>query len=181
MRYLRKGYALSLYNNLRVYEIDIDDLYNNLRVYEDEMKKSLTFSSNNQELGFSLTMGNTNYLLLSCTTNNQYPLENEDFQQMDGDDLEELDLRWQVAMLTGHRMSATTVNRNGYHFAREVDLEGCQGRRPYGDIAMFLKFGTSSKIALMAISSSSSSSSSDSEGNPRVLVTGACSGGSGCF
>ncbi|GJV36044.1 hypothetical protein Tco_1408521 [Tanacetum coccineum] len=27
-------------------------------------------------------------------------LKNEDFQQMDGDDLEELDLRWQVAMLT---------------------------------------------------------------------------------
>ncbi|GJX27259.1 hypothetical protein Tco_0233555 [Tanacetum coccineum] len=27
-------------------------------------------------------------------------LENEDFQQIDEDDLEELDLRWQVAMLT---------------------------------------------------------------------------------
>ncbi|GKA62031.1 hypothetical protein Tco_0761550 [Tanacetum coccineum] len=59
MRYLRKGYALSLYNNLRVYEIDIDDLYNNLRVYEDEMKKSLTFSSNTQNLAF-LSSGNTN-------------------------------------------------------------------------------------------------------------------------
>ncbi|GJT58803.1 putative ribonuclease H-like domain-containing protein [Tanacetum coccineum] len=27
-------------------------------------------------------------------------LENEDFKQIDGDDLEELDLKWQVAMLT---------------------------------------------------------------------------------
>ncbi|GJS43282.1 ribonuclease H-like domain-containing protein [Tanacetum coccineum] len=32
------------------------------------------------------------------TTSSQ--LENEDFQQIDEDDLEELDLRWQVAMLT---------------------------------------------------------------------------------
>ncbi|GJR63083.1 putative ribonuclease H-like domain-containing protein, partial [Tanacetum coccineum] len=36
--------------------------------------------------------------LAQPTTSSQ--LENEDFQQMDGDDLEELDLRWQVAMLT---------------------------------------------------------------------------------
>ncbi|GJS50600.1 hypothetical protein Tco_0623962, partial [Tanacetum coccineum] len=33
-------------------EIDIDDLYNNLRFYEDEMKKSLTSSSNTQNLAF---------------------------------------------------------------------------------------------------------------------------------
>ncbi|GKD83990.1 hypothetical protein Tco_1350829 [Tanacetum coccineum] len=40
-------------------------------------------------------------------------LENEDFLQMDRDDLEELDLRWQVAMLT------VRVKKSG--------------RRPYGD------------------------------------------------
>ncbi|GJW61733.1 putative reverse transcriptase domain-containing protein, partial [Tanacetum coccineum] len=36
--------------------------------------------------------------LAQPTTSHQ--LENKDFQQMDGDDLEELDLQWQVAMLT---------------------------------------------------------------------------------
>ncbi|GKG54423.1 hypothetical protein Tco_0560078, partial [Tanacetum coccineum] len=36
--------------------------------------------------------------LVQPTTSPQ--LENEDFWQMDRDDLEELDLRWQVAMLT---------------------------------------------------------------------------------
>ncbi|GJW25624.1 putative ribonuclease H-like domain-containing protein [Tanacetum coccineum] len=44
-------------------------------------------------------------------------LKNEDFQQMDRDDLEELDLRWQVAMLT------VRVKKSGRS----------QGRRPYGD------------------------------------------------
>ncbi|GJV56178.1 putative ribonuclease H-like domain-containing protein [Tanacetum coccineum] len=90
-------------------EIDIDDLYNNLRVYEDEMKKSSTSSSNTQNLAF-LSSKNTNIPTTPCAHDIAYSflaqpttspqLENEDFQQMDGDDLEELDLRWQVAMLT---------------------------------------------------------------------------------
>ncbi|GKD81305.1 hypothetical protein Tco_1348144, partial [Tanacetum coccineum] len=53
-------------------------------------------------------------------------LENEDFQLMDGDDLEELDLRWQVAMLT------VRVKKKG-HFARECRSRRNQGRRSYGD------------------------------------------------
>ncbi|GJU39699.1 ribonuclease H-like domain-containing protein [Tanacetum coccineum] len=84
-------------------------------------------------------------------------LENEDFQQMDGDDLEELDLRWQVAMLTvrvkkfiqrtGRNMDfkekrhvsldkskieCYNCHRKG-HFARECRSGRSQGRRPYGD------------------------------------------------
>ncbi|GKB04791.1 hypothetical protein Tco_0832986 [Tanacetum coccineum] len=123
--------ALIIRNKPNINEIDIDDLYNNLRVYEDEMKKSLTFSSNTQNLAF-LSSENTNSTNEVSTASgdfgvstaggiNQVPstpsaqdiaysfllqpttipqLENEDFQQMDRDDLEELDIRWQVAMLT---------------------------------------------------------------------------------
>ncbi|GJY09966.1 retrovirus-related pol polyprotein from transposon TNT 1-94 [Tanacetum coccineum] len=64
-------------------------------------------------------------------------LENEHFQQINGDDLEELDLRWQVAMLT----------------VRVKKSERNQGRRSYEPV----------NYALMAISSSISSSSSDNE------------------
>ncbi|GKA03451.1 ribonuclease H-like domain-containing protein [Tanacetum coccineum] len=53
-------------------------------------------------------------------------LENEDFQQMDGDDLEELDLRWQVAMLT------VKVKKKG-HFTRECRSGRNQRRRSYGN------------------------------------------------
>ncbi|GJV24481.1 hypothetical protein Tco_1377176 [Tanacetum coccineum] len=93
-------------------------------------------------------------------------------KMMDGDDLEELDLRWQVAMLT------VRVKKSGRS----------QGRRPYGDNGRSNAQTTESSsqalvaqdglggydwsndfevepvnYALMAISSSSSSSSSDSE------------------
>ncbi|GJX35078.1 hypothetical protein Tco_0246635 [Tanacetum coccineum] len=99
-------------------------------------------------------------------------LENEDFQQIDGDDLEEFDLRWKVAMLT------VRVKKSGRN----------QGRRSYGDNgrsnaptnesssqALVAQDGLGgydwsndfkvepANYALMAISSSSSSSSSDSE------------------
>ncbi|GJT45891.1 ribonuclease H-like domain-containing protein [Tanacetum coccineum] len=55
-------------------------------------------------------------------------LENEDFQQMNGDDLEELDLRWQVAMLTVRvkKLSATTITEKGI-LLENVDLEGIKG------------------------------------------------------
>ncbi|GJR55579.1 putative reverse transcriptase domain-containing protein [Tanacetum coccineum] len=111
-------------------------------------------------------------------------LENEDFQQIDEDDLEELDLRWQVAMLT---VRCYNCHRKG-HFARECRSGRNQGKRSYGDNgrsnaptnesssqALVAQDGLGGydwsndfeiepvNYALMAISSSSSSSSSDNE------------------
>ncbi|GJT27065.1 ribonuclease H-like domain-containing protein [Tanacetum coccineum] len=115
------------------------------------------------------------YLLFLCTPTTSPQLENEDFQQMDGDDLEELDLRWQS------KIECYNCHRKG-HFARE-----CRSRRrPYGDRSNAQTTESSSQAlvaqdglggydwsndfevepvnyALMAISSSSSSSSFDSE------------------
>ncbi|GJT40414.1 putative ribonuclease H-like domain-containing protein [Tanacetum coccineum] len=106
------------------------------------------------------------------------PLDNEDLQQIDQDDLEELDIRWQVAMLT--------VRVKG-HFAKECKSGRNQGKRSYGDNgrrnattnepssqALVAQDGLGGydwsndfdepvNYALMAISSSSSSSSSDNE------------------
>ncbi|GJT17791.1 ribonuclease H-like domain-containing protein [Tanacetum coccineum] len=84
-------------------------------------------------------------------------LENEDFQQIDEDDLEELDLRWQVAMLTVRvkkfiqktgrnldfkekrpvsldksKIECYNCHRKG-HFARDYRSGRNQGRRSYGD------------------------------------------------
>ncbi|GJS95314.1 ribonuclease H-like domain-containing protein [Tanacetum coccineum] len=134
---------------INIDEIDIDDLYNNLRVYEDEMKKSSTFSSNTQNLAF-LSSKNTN-------STNEISTASGDFGQMDGDDLEELDLRWQLAMFTVRvkkfiqrtrrnmdfkekrhvsldksKIECYNCHRKG-HFARECRSGRSQGRRPYGD------------------------------------------------
>ncbi|GKG18280.1 retrovirus-related pol polyprotein from transposon TNT 1-94, partial [Tanacetum coccineum] len=102
--------------------IDIDDLYNNLRVYEHEMKTP----NSSQSLAF-LSSGNTNSTNKVSTASSDFvmgyssgsssissdtacsflaqptsniQLENEDLKQLDRDDLEELDIRWQIAMVT---------------------------------------------------------------------------------
>ncbi|GJT93935.1 putative ribonuclease H-like domain-containing protein [Tanacetum coccineum] len=160
--------ALIMRNKPDIDEIDIDDLYNNLRVYEDEMKRSLSSTSTSQNLAF-LSSENT-------SSTNEVSTASGDFG-IDEDDLEELDLRWQVAMLTvrvrkfiqktGRNMDfkekrpvsldkskieCYNYHRKG-HFARECRSGRNQGRRTM----------KRTQLCLMAISSSSSSSSSDNE------------------
>ncbi|GJX17410.1 putative ribonuclease H-like domain-containing protein [Tanacetum coccineum] len=145
----QERYALIMRNKPDIDEINIDDLYKNLRVYEDELKRSSGSNSASQNLAFlsSENTGSKMKLVLpveilglaaACPQ-----LENEDFQQMDGDDLEELDLRWQVAMLTVRALVAQD-GLGGYDWSNDFEVEPVN-------------------YALMAISSSSSSSSSDSE------------------
>ncbi|GKF71409.1 hypothetical protein Tco_0207523, partial [Tanacetum coccineum] len=114
--------ALIMRNKLDIDEIDIDNLYNNLRVYEDELKSEdfgvSTAGGINQVPSTPFVHDVAYSFLAQPTTSPQ--LENEDFQQMDGDDLEELDLRWQVAMLT------VRVKRKGT-LLENVVLEGIKG------------------------------------------------------
>ncbi|GKC46610.1 ribonuclease H-like domain-containing protein [Tanacetum coccineum] len=129
-------------------EIDIDDLYNNLRVYEDEMKRSSSSTSTSQNLAF-LSSENT-------SSTNEVSTASGDFG-IDEDDLEELDLRWQVAMLTvrvrkfiqktGRNMDfkekrpvsldKSKIKCYNCHikgnFARECRSERNQGKISYGD------------------------------------------------
>ncbi|GKB29164.1 hypothetical protein Tco_0868565 [Tanacetum coccineum] len=92
--------ALIMRNKPDIDEIDIDDLYNNLKVYEDEMKRSSSSTSTSQNLAFlsigehSADLNNVPHLSQKGPTTSPQ-LENKDFQQIDEDDLEELDLRWQ--------------------------------------------------------------------------------------
>ncbi|GJZ35154.1 ribonuclease H-like domain-containing protein [Tanacetum coccineum] len=162
--------ALIMRNKPDINEVDIDDHYNNLRVYEDELK-----STASGDFGFC-TAGGINQVpstlsahdiaysfLAQPTTSPQ--LKNEDFQQMDGDDLEELDLRWQVAMLTVRsKIECYNCHRKG-HFAREcrsgrtlVAQDGLGGYDWSNDFEV-----EPVNYALIAISSSSSSSSSNSK------------------
>nr|GEV41624.1 hypothetical protein [Tanacetum cinerariifolium] len=99
--------------------LSMDDLYNNLKIYETEVKGSLSSSQNSQNVAFvsSNSSCSTNQAHGSKSTNTDSPcdvviysffvnqsnslqLDNEDLQQINADDLEELDLKWQMAMLT---------------------------------------------------------------------------------
>ncbi|GKB63333.1 ribonuclease H-like domain-containing protein, partial [Tanacetum coccineum] len=158
--------ALIMRNKPDIDEIDIDDLYNNLRVYEDEMKRSLSSTFTSQNLTF-LSSKNTNSTNEVSTASGDFGVSTAGgisqvsstprAHDIDEDDLEELDLRWQVAMLTvrvrkfiqktGRNMDfkekrpvsldkskieCYNCHRKG-HFARECRSGRNQGKRSYGD------------------------------------------------
>ncbi|GJV53049.1 ribonuclease H-like domain-containing protein [Tanacetum coccineum] len=87
---LHKGYDRfqSLLSQLEIHGVDslsFDDLYNNLRVFKPDVKGSTASSSSTQNVAF-----------VSENTSNT----NEDLEQLDEFDLEEMDLKWQVAMIS---------------------------------------------------------------------------------
>ncbi|GKB76240.1 ribonuclease H-like domain-containing protein [Tanacetum coccineum] len=163
-----------LYNNLRVYEDEMKRSSSSTSTSQNLAFLSFENTSSTNEVstasgdfGVSTAGGISQVPSTPCahdaacsffaqpTTSPQ--LENEDFQQIDEDDLEELDLRWQVAMLTvrvrkfiqktGRNMDfkekrpvsldkskieCYNCHRKG-HFARECRSGRNQGKRSYGD------------------------------------------------
>ncbi|GKB57898.1 hypothetical protein Tco_0914084 [Tanacetum coccineum] len=109
--------------------LSFDDLYNNLRVFEPDVKGSTTSSSSTQNVvfvydntsstnevstayGASSSSGHnpqregyssyTSELMYSFFANQSSgpQLDHEDLEQLDEFDLEEMDLKWQVAMIS---------------------------------------------------------------------------------
>ncbi|GJY16349.1 ribonuclease H-like domain-containing protein [Tanacetum coccineum] len=83
--------ALIMRNKTGIDDLDIDDLYNNLKVFEDDIKSSSRSSLNSQNVAF-LSAEDTNSINEVNTTNG--------VSIIDHDDLEEMDLKWQLAMLS---------------------------------------------------------------------------------
>ncbi|GJS92904.1 ribonuclease H-like domain-containing protein [Tanacetum coccineum] len=121
--------ALIMRNKPELDELSMDDLYNNLKVYEAKIKSQLSSNSNSQNVAFvssentSSTNEAVNTALDVSTASTQGQassstyaddvmfsffvnqsksllLDNEDIKHIESDDLEEMDLKWQVAMLT---------------------------------------------------------------------------------
>ncbi|GJT50109.1 putative ribonuclease H-like domain-containing protein [Tanacetum coccineum] len=85
--------------------ISLDDLYNNLKIYEPEISGSSSTSQNPQNEAFvssNSTNSNNSTNEADNTTYgpNSPQLSQEDLEQINPDDLEEMDLRWEMAMLT---------------------------------------------------------------------------------
>nr|GEZ10816.1 hypothetical protein [Tanacetum cinerariifolium] len=86
-----KTHTLIWRNKANLEEHSLDDLFNSLKIYETEVRHSSYPNNPTQNLAF-VSSSNTD-----STTDS---LENKDLKQIDVDDLEEMDLRWQIAMLT---------------------------------------------------------------------------------
>nr|GEX26735.1 ribonuclease H-like domain-containing protein [Tanacetum cinerariifolium] len=114
-----KTHTLIWRNKLDLEILSMDDLYNNLKIYETEVKRKSSSSQNSQNVAFlsSNSSSSTNQAHGSNSANidslsdaviysvfvnqsNSPQLDNEDLQQIDADDLEEMDLKWQMPMLT---------------------------------------------------------------------------------
>ncbi|GJX44562.1 putative ribonuclease H-like domain-containing protein [Tanacetum coccineum] len=98
--------ALIMRNKPDLDELSMDDLYNNLKVYEAKIKSQSSSNSNSQNVAFvsSENTSSTNEAVntaLDVSTASTHPLlDNEDMEQIDSGNLEEMDFKWQVAMLT---------------------------------------------------------------------------------
>ncbi|GKB11261.1 hypothetical protein Tco_0845184, partial [Tanacetum coccineum] len=162
-----------LYNNLRVYEDEmkksstISSNTQNLAFLSSENTNSTNeVSTASGDFGVSIAGGinqvpytpsahDIAYSFLAQPTTS-LQLENEDFQQMDGDDLEELDLRWsQGRRPYGDRSNAQITESSSQALVAQDGLGGYDWSNDFEVEPV--------NNALMAISSSSSSSSSDSE------------------
>ncbi|GKD35318.1 hypothetical protein Tco_1250827, partial [Tanacetum coccineum] len=159
--------------------LSMDDLYNNLKIYETEVKGSSSSNQNSQNVAFvsSNNSGSSNQAYGSNSANtdsmsdaviysffanqsNSPQLNDEDLQQIDADDLEEMDLKWQMAMLT--MRARRFLNKTG----RKISANGSE---TIGFNKSKAEEGPTN-FALMAYTSSDSSSSSSSDSESQLNV-----------
>nr|GEU54089.1 hypothetical protein [Tanacetum cinerariifolium] len=151
-----KNHTLIWRNKPDLETLNMDDLYNNLKIYETEVKGSSSSSQNSQNAAFvsSNSSNSTNQSYGSNSVNtdsliddiiysffanqsNSPQLDNEDLQQIDANDLEEMDLKWQMAMLTMRarrflKKTGRKVGANGYEIIgfdkTKVECYNCNKR-----------------------------------------------------
>nr|GEW32941.1 putative ribonuclease H-like domain-containing protein [Tanacetum cinerariifolium] len=108
----RNTHTIMWRNKPEIDTLRLDDLYNNLKIYEPEVKGTSSLTTNIQDVAFvsSNSTSNTNGVVNTAhgvtTASTQ---TTADLQQIHPDDLEEIDLRWQMAMLT---MRARRILKN---------------------------------------------------------------------
>ncbi|GJT02776.1 ribonuclease H-like domain-containing protein [Tanacetum coccineum] len=139
--------ALIMRNKSDLDTLSMDNLYNNMKVYESDIKGQTSSSLNSQNVAFvssdnssstnetvntahnvsaasskdqASTASYADDVIFSFFANqsNATQLDNEDLEQINADDLEEMDLKWQVAMLT------MRVKRFIKKTGRKLDLNG---------------------------------------------------------
>ncbi|GJS16210.1 ribonuclease H-like domain-containing protein [Tanacetum coccineum] len=92
--------SLIMRNKSDIDILSMDDFYNNLKVYEDKIKGQKSSSLNSQNVAFVSSENTSSTNKAVNIAHDVNAANNEDLEHIDSDDLEEMDLKWQVAMLT---------------------------------------------------------------------------------
>ncbi|GKC62361.1 ribonuclease H-like domain-containing protein [Tanacetum coccineum] len=149
--------ALIMRNKSDLDTLSMDDLYNNLKMYESEIKGKSSSSSNSQNVAFVSSDNSSSTNEIVNTAHSVFAASSKDqaftTSYIDADDLKEMDLKWQVAMLTmrvkrfikktGKKMDLNDKETVGFdrtkiecynchrrgHFARECRAPRNQGNR----------------------------------------------------
>nr|GEV94458.1 hypothetical protein [Tanacetum cinerariifolium] len=169
-----KTHTLIWRNKTDLEDKSLDDLFNSLKIYELEVKHSSSQGANSQNLAFVSTTqaDNTNDLVSAAVSVSTVgaKLSASPLLNIDADDLEEMDLKWQMAMLTIRaRKFLQKTRRNlgvngptsmGFDMAK-VECYNYYRKGSYDWSYQAEEEPTN--FALMDFSSSSSNSSSDCE------------------
>nr|GEZ79817.1 ribonuclease H-like domain-containing protein [Tanacetum cinerariifolium] len=102
-------------NKTNLEEQNLDDLFNNLKIYKAEVKSSSSASTSTQNIAFvsSQTTDSTNNqvsVVASVSAASAKIPVSALPNQIDADDLEEIDLKWQMAMLTSFQEEEEPTN-----------------------------------------------------------------------
>ncbi|GKF04418.1 ribonuclease H-like domain-containing protein [Tanacetum coccineum] len=112
--------ALIMRNKSDLDTLSMDDLYNNLKVSTNKIVNTTHSVSVASSKDQASTASYVDDVMFSFFVNqsNASQLDNEDLEYIDVDDLEEMDLKWQMAMLT------MRVKRFIRKTGRKLDLNG---------------------------------------------------------
>ncbi|GJQ93534.1 hypothetical protein Tco_0004673 [Tanacetum coccineum] len=96
--------------------ISFDDFYNNFKIVEQEVKGTTSSSSSSQNMAFVSSLSSTNEVNTAygvSTANTQVsPDSTQDLEQIHEDDIEEMDLKWQLALLSMRTRRWDTLQGN---------------------------------------------------------------------
>ncbi|GJU27602.1 ribonuclease H-like domain-containing protein [Tanacetum coccineum] len=166
--------------------LSLDDLFNNLKAYESQ---GVNTASTQDAADGSTTAENLSNAMIYSFFASQLSvlqLDNEDLQQINPDDLEEMDLRWNIIMLTmrakrflkntGRKLDMTNKERIGFdkskvecfncqkkeHFARECIAPKNQDSRNKEPTRKTVPVEATTSNASVSVSSTNSEVSNDS-------------------
>nr|GEV43943.1 hypothetical protein [Tanacetum cinerariifolium] len=182
-------------NKTDLEEQSLDDLFNSLKIYEAEVKSSSSASTSTQNIAFmfSCNTDSTNEPVSAAVSvfavSAKIPisaLPNVDSlsNAIDADDLEKIDLKWQMAMLTararrflqriGRNLKANRPTFMGFDMSK-VECYNCHRKGHFARKSRFPKDTRRNEeeptnYALMAFSSSSSSFDNELRDNALVVL-----------
>ncbi|GJW81292.1 RNA-directed DNA polymerase, eukaryota [Tanacetum coccineum] len=113
-------YTIVWRNSVDLDTMSLNDVYNHLKVYEPEVQKKA--GSNSQNMAFisssNSNSGKSEVPIAQATQSNGSQIKFEDITQIDDDDIEEMDIKWNMALLS------MRVDRFWKKTSKKITIEG---------------------------------------------------------